>query len=830
MAKKKKLAEYRHPTDYLIKSQPPYDSSSLRQEKSQEIHRIFPTRAFQLSDASCFIIGITLLIGFIWFFKGPSDQELLANMAKAEDFHPWRGWWSGDFMAGTSLAPQLTTLFTILPLKFFGYVLGPLVGGKIAGLLALCAAGFSMNLFLSAWTNNKLAGLFGAFAYMLGPQMSLRLGFNEHLPVVFSMVYAPLVLWSLWLLVAEKSLKSSLLLALFYGAMFLTFFKIAICFAPIAIGFCSLAIYEFRRELRNSSLLLALALRLLLAGLLLIPLALIPLLPVLREYPWLALFSYDPFQDWQNNFALQSSLAFLDRACLLTTGMPPNFNLDHGGFYLGVITILLAWYAFSSHKEEGKKLKKIAKASIALLLLSAWLSMGPSSLLSRTLLFLRSAQGVHNSVIPLFWMSLVGMVFLVWQLWPSLLNKKYDKLCHMIALFLFLCVPGFVLFELFPFAKGIRAPFSLWQIGGSVFLATLFGCVASSFISSLHEKKLQKILSVALLFLWVLDFSPYLFFYYQGALRDGIYDDFLNATLFLKQDASGSGVAPLSGRYFYLQIPSLTGHPLIDEAFNRYFELKWVRSLENPKNPQEFKEMINLLGASYFFIDKEDPGTPKQVQDFYRSIYSVAFENHSFLILQNKDSLYPAFIARDFVVFPHNAYSLTEASLQLASINLITIEMTQVNAKEIGFAGMVNLNNQIELLPSFKEHGGLSFERIDASDESKRSHGQMIYHVSADASGWFVVTKAFHPDWQGYVDGQPTKIYRAAGALLAVNIPLNSQEIIFKFAPPFWYSLSLYLGALSWFLAIAALFFIPSQWAQKKWRQWPKHTFLEYFQ
>lgn len=32
---------------------------------------------------------VTALIGIVWLFKGPTDQELLANAAKALDFNPW---------------------------------------------------------------------------------------------------------------------------------------------------------------------------------------------------------------------------------------------------------------------------------------------------------------------------------------------------------------------------------------------------------------------------------------------------------------------------------------------------------------------------------------------------------------------------------------------------------------------------------------------------------------------------------------------------------------------------------------------------------------------
>jgi hypothetical protein len=147
---------------------------------------------------------------------------------------------------------------------------------------------------------------------------------------------------------------------------------------------------------------------------------------------------------------------------------------------------------------------------------------------------------------------------------------------------------------------------------------------------------------------------------------------------------------------------------------------------------------------------------------------------------------------------------------------LLSLEIPEIHSNEIGFAGIANRNNQIELLPDFKEHGGLPFEHINSLDASLKDHQKMIYHVPANVSGWFVVTKAFHPDWRGYIDGQPSKIYRAAGALLALNIPLNTQEVIFKFMPPLWYILCFYLGLMSWLLALSTLFLFYSSWAQKK--------------
>ena len=74
----------------------------------------------------------TVAVGIVWLFKGPTDQELLANAAKAIDFHPWSGWWSDSFLGGAPQAPGLTTLLSYLVLKVFMLPFGVIVGAKLA--------------------------------------------------------------------------------------------------------------------------------------------------------------------------------------------------------------------------------------------------------------------------------------------------------------------------------------------------------------------------------------------------------------------------------------------------------------------------------------------------------------------------------------------------------------------------------------------------------------------------------------------------------------------------------------------------------------------------
>ena len=96
----------------------------------------------------------------------------------------------------------------------------------------------------------------------------------------------------------------------------------------------------------------------------------------------------------------------------------------------------------------------------------------------------------------------------------------------------------------------------------------------------------------------------------------------------------------------------------------------------------------------------------------------------------------------------------------------------------------------------------------------------MTYQLPADATGWLIVSEAYHPDWTVTIDGKPAAVHRAEAALLSTYVPAGSHEVVFQFRAPGWYSLCLTLGALSWIVALAAMFYLPSKWAPANWRKW----------
>ena len=145
----------------------------------------------------CLEAGLGLVFGVVlawgWLTTGPSNQELLANYAKAQDLanliaeNKGFAWWSPNYLGGAPTAPLAGSVLTMFWIWLAGLCGDPVVGGKIMGFFALFASGVLMAAFVQKLSGDARAGWVAAFFYALGPQATLRLAGNEHLPHVFSM-------------------------------------------------------------------------------------------------------------------------------------------------------------------------------------------------------------------------------------------------------------------------------------------------------------------------------------------------------------------------------------------------------------------------------------------------------------------------------------------------------------------------------------------------------------------------------------------------------------------------------------------------------------------
>jgi uncharacterized membrane protein YfhO len=72
--------------------------------------------------------------------------------------------------------------------------------------------------------------------------------------------------------------------------------------------------------------------------------------------------------------------------------------------------------------------------------------------------------------------------------------------------------------------------------------------------------------------------------------------------------------------------------------------------------------------------------------------------------------------------------------------------------------------------------------------------------IETSENGVFILSDAYYPGWEAYLNGKKVKIYPAFGALRAVLIPKGKHELRFLYRP--W---TFYLGGVLTFLSFLFL-------------------------
>ena len=454
-------------------------------------------------------------------------------------------------------------------------------------------------------------------------------------------------------------------------------------------------------------------------------------------------------------------------------------------------------------------------------LVGTWFSSGPDGLLLGHINVLKTAQGLPDTSIPLLWLSFIWLGWMIYRTADGLLSNAPYWIPGVITA-LVLLVPVFRFAEFLPLFGDIRAPESFWSVGGYCCLVAAVSIALWVLFTEVIRESWRRPAAIALGILMLIELYPVYSSYWTRGIGRELFVDYDQAAEFLKNAPLSGRVHTLGTRYFYLTLPEKAGRALDSEAALRHFQLKWMRHLEVAGNAsgESLQSYLNLAGVAYILLDKEDPFSPKQMQDFFRSLYPVVFENRFFAVLANQNALYPAFLAHDFVALPKESYAMATAVLQLLPRNLITVETAQSESAIPGLAGQATGSNQVALLPQYQAQNGQPFARVPLVGNRMNDYQRMAYQLPPSASGWLVVSEAYHPDWTVTIDGKPMQTTRAEAALLGTFVPAGSHEVVFQFKAPAWYSLCLAIGALSWIVAIAALLYLPSKWTPVKWRDW----------
>jgi len=770
------------------------------------------------------LAGIFILIVAIgWISESPTREELFGDTGKLWDqLKDNTGGWSPNYLLGHSSAiydsTAIATFLSKAAYILFAGVAGAFVAQKLLILAFLPLAFWTMRIFLLRLGLQSGEASLGALLYLVMPSMLVAIGIYEHWTVGLCFVFTPLILRGIIAVAEDSSPREIVGLGLAASALALSYTKIAVTMSPVLILWTLECLRQNRPQLRRA--LIGYGFAILVA----IGTAVIFLLPGSREFGFAAGFLFDPVDGWKHHYAFKTPLLWIDLWGFLTKGNP-DLEGDAQMFQIGLIPLLGLSLVLSLSSLAEWRSSKFGRWFLTLTgcwLLSIWFAAGPDGILLGHINVLKTSQGLPDTSIPILWLSVIWIAWMIYKTTSQLIPNR--QLVSALITMIVLVVPVFKIAEFLPLFGDIRAPESFWSVGGFCCLSAAVGMAFWMLFTEVLSNGWRKPAAILVGLLMLVELYPIHSAYWTRGMDRQLFTEYDQAAAFLKTAPLQGRVHPLSGRYFYLTLPEKAGRAIDSESLLRHFQLKWMRHLEAAGNASgdTLKSYMNVAGVAYILLDKEDPFSPKQMQDFFRSVYPVVFENRFFAVLANNATLFPAFLSHDFVSLPIGSYAMAPAALQLLNQNIATVETMTPDQTVPGFAGMAKGPNQIELLAQYQGRAGQPFARVPLTGNRMDNYQRMTYQLPPEASGWLVVSEAYHPDWTVTVDGKPAEVHRAEAALLSTYVPAGSHEVVFQFKAPGWYSLCLTLGALSWIVALAAMFYLPSKWAPANWRKWWK--------
>lgn len=769
-----------------------------------------------------FLVIYTSILAWGWLRVTPSQEEMYSDVGRFlhEFFRLWSGasysWWSDAFMGGGSSTGYFVTIVPLLAGSLGVQIFGDPAGLKMAGLLIIPLASSAMFVFVRRLTANDWIAVVAAILYVLSAQMLARIANFEHWMGSYSYIFPSLILWAFLKIADEGSWRASAWLALGWAAMILSYAKLAFMFAPLAAVFFIWLMLDRpdRRVVLVRGTAVAIGLVFLMAVVLLLPLS--------REYQWVAAFQFDNFAGWQQAFSMKNFISVFDRANGLLAQMRSDFTADRGQFYIGLVTLFsvgaVFWWARGSSAWLATRNGVLLRLFVGMTLLALWLSQGPFSVFTGVQEFLKGSIKAPDWIAALMWLVTFIPPFLIYAILPA---RPRRGVWATVLILIYVFVPGFVILEKLPLYRDIRAPWGFWEVG--FFASAVAGAIALRQIFDVMIEKRDRLIVAGLLGVIVLlDASAYFSKFFAPGLPAQTFVDFDSSQRYLKTALIEGRVYPLSGRYFYLRTPMQSGRGLNTEAAWSHFQMRGVRALVSGANasPAALQTYMNIAGISHVLLDKKDPFTPQQIQEAYSQIYQTGFDSEYIRVLENPNSLAPAFIAREYLAMDPGTETLAPAFLEVGGkINAVPLELGPQERTFPFLAGTISTQAGIQLAPKYAQTVGEPFKRVPFA-LPRTSPTQMVFDPAGKREGWLVITEAWHPDWQAYSDGAEIPIYKAFGGLMAVPLGKTEGPIELIFSPPAWYSLAVWVAGLSWAGVLGLLVVMPLPFVPRRWRNW----------
>ena len=777
------------------------------------------------------LIGLFVCVAAIgWLPQPPSNEEMGGDLGRVSDwltagFTKNGLWWTPAYLMGHSMsvfAVACVSQFFMTAFICLGTLLNaPLVGLKIYNLMILLLAGWGMHRWIQEQTGNPSSGALAALFYVLGPLITLRTCILEHSAMAMAFVFVPWIFRGISILTKRKSFKEVFILGFCAAGLALSYTKVAILMVPLCLLW-ALTSLPWTQKGRIPGIFAHWIASLAFSLLLTLPF----LIPSVRDFKMMAAFLLDPFEGWQEAYAYRSALALVDLWKVFLPGPSEAIFRNSQNFNYGLVPMVILFWGLTAKRVDLFRKSAVGRSAVILVLIglmALWFASGTKSILAGLSLFLAGAQGVRDWVLPLALAIFLIQVLMVWSCGNELVGKRTGW----ILMLIFLLFPGFRLIELLPFCGDIRAPEAFWSVGGySAWVAALAIFAGQGL---LHFSVFRQVL-VLMAFL-VVDGVPVLTAYFNRGLPKELFQSYNSVCEKIRQSGQEGRILPMSGRYFYLTLPQKTGMPISTEAAGRHFQMKWIRYLENAGNttPENLRNYLNVAGVSYIWIDRQDPDTPPNLQQYFQQLFPQTFQDEFFTILLNPGSFYPAFLANQGAVVPRGSYDGAASFLELSRLNFVAVESENVPPSELPevAAIMGKSAGEFDLSPEFRDRKGDPFQRVTADAPRLSNYGAMSFSVpTRSAKSWLVICEAFHPDWRAFWNNRNVPVCRAIGGLLAIPCPAESGAVRLEYCPPIWYYISYSFGIATW---VSALVFLGlSKWGSDGWKKWWEGNDLDF--
>lgn len=735
-------------------------------------------------------LGFATLAGKYWLALPLSGQELadyVGRISTVVELWQREGgipWWNPTSMGGYSMAGVLSYV-TALPLyALLSQAIEPVAAFKLGGLLYWWLGGMAAYGLGRAVGRNGWVGVAVGSFYFFSAQVLLRLAWVEHMTIVACYPFVPLAFWALWRAGRRGAPMDFLLLAVAFSWVWLAAGKIG---ATLAVGLAAvgLGLYwarpEWRPQLwRGGVVVFCLVLWL----------GVLPVLSLLREFDFMAVFRYAPFAEWQQIFSQPAVVSGLDRGGELLRGLPDSLLVARGGYYLtwvGVLALLgVVWWNWREQRSPAEWLAPLRIFAGASLFLQ-WLSHGPRGVLAGQFYLLGQADGMEDFAILPVWGALVGACLLLWWLVPrSRAHPERRGWIYALLLTIYLLVPGFRILEVFPPLANFRAPDSFWILAGTACWSVTAGLSVVVLLAELPKLRWRFLGGVAAGVMLILEASHGWIFFLQMRMPGAVMEEFAAAMRVLREQPNSGWVLPLSGRYFYMQVPWRGGQPLWTEAGHTNFMLRGMARLQALAwSDATLQRDISRVGAvRYILIDRNDPQGDSAQAERWQKEGEVLFEGREILLLRNLRALPMAYRATEWVAIGESLPELVRG-VSLAEFNVAAVVDIQAAANQQEWA----IERRGEFVPL-----------AAVAERAAR------WKIPLDGQpGLVILAQAWHPDWRAWADGAEVPVQAAWGALCAAEVPSGARELIFALREPWWYRAGLIMGGVGWLLALLGL-------------------------